>query len=662
MVIGTTTLDDASSARLTMVRSMLDSALLGLREIEDADLDVPSVERALGTALRHVYAAAAAVDYPSFCEASEQGVESVRSGLIGLMEVPSEDAHASSVAAMVAQSLGMLQQVRWQLIDAELPRNDGDEGYVFASVELPQLLTLRRDAVRPAIPLDERTASRFPSDPPVVVPAPMTLEQLLGAAAAHRDDLQKMADEPAEDEGESPPAPALPSSEELDEDEALRFGLPITDDQLVRLRARDFCDDLGIMGRQRRCTAPEPWASGRRAERRMLVKVDAIVACGVDAFEELVRRLDDAPIPDPETTYANLYFFGSIAGDDTFDQILRLIEITDLSDDDMREMVTDALVLAPHGRTDRHFSSWLDHPDDDRRLLSVEILRRRRVLSVEQFDAMGNDPDPRVLASLARSVPTLPQFVPGALGWFLNQKDPRIVGAALESTTRMCNPLAYERAVALVERHGGAYADAAMYVAITGGPEAAEVLRADLAVNALPITLRACGWFGDATFVPFLLGRLREGDEAQSFAALDALERLTGASIVDAGIVAEYRETEEPFVRHERREYMPPGILDGDADAWTAWWDAWGGRAEEGVRYRWGQRYVLGDNLHELRDFAFIQRDRPWAALEAEYRGRLPPLLDWTDLIVRQQRAVDEWTAMLGGRAERGGWARPHDR
>jgi len=390
----------------------------------------------------------------------------------------------------------------------------------------------------------------------------------------------------------------------------------------------------------------------------MLLKVDGLAACGGHVFHEVVRLLDDRPMPDPELTFGNLFFFGSVAGDDSFDQLLRLLRLSELDDREMRVMVTDALVLAPHPRIDEHLPAWLTDADPNRRLLAVDVLRRRRTLTVAQLDQVGNDPDTRVLASLARAIPTLvghPAI--GALGWFLDHHDEGVVREALGSAMRMCRPRGAERARRLTEERGGAWAEAALFTAISGGSDAYEVLMEAAAREGQPTAYRALGWFGDPRSVPFLLGRLRDGDDGQRATALDALERITGAGIVDAGIVPEYDRASEPF-RGEPREYEPPGLLDGDPDAWAAWWERWGRLAERKTRYRWGRPYSLAQNLHELRDEAFIYRDRPWAHYELAARGRVPLALDEQDLVVRQEQSLDAYGRAPGSDV-RGEWVEP---
>jgi hypothetical protein len=390
----------------------------------------------------------------------------------------------------------------------------------------------------------------------------------------------------------------------------------------------------------------------------MLTKVDAIVACGVDIFPELVRLLDDRPIPDPELAFANVFFFGCLAGDDAFDQVVRLVEVSELSDPEMLAMLTDALVLATHPRIDSVLPGWLGHPDPDRRALVVEVLRRRRTLSAAHIDRLAREDDPRVLASAVRSLPTLVGPRPaGLLGWSLSHASELVVRAALEAAMLIRSELGYHKAVEIVSTGRGDFAEAAMFVAIAGGPEARQVLEDEIASDGSPTALRALGWYGDVTFVPFLLGRLRHGDDGAKAAALDALERLTGASILDAKIVPEYRKKDRPFVR-ERRDYELPGILDGTPDAWEAWWKAHGRSADPKVRYRWGHAWSPRDNRWELEHGEFLQRDRPFAAMELAVRARAAVSLSWLALVRSQREAVSAlagtsgpmgWAAGLGG-------------
>ncbi|MCC6877019.1 MAG: hypothetical protein IT378_22125, partial [Sandaracinaceae bacterium] len=509
----------------------------------------------------------------------------------------------------------------------------------------PRLLDIARPVIQPAIPLDELppVIDVSSSEPPP--PPRLSLEELLALAAENQAKLEAFDAEPPP----PPPAPRPQAPPIVADDEALRerFGVTIDYPTLIAERARDAVTDLGMLGRMRRPMPEERWASGEVTEERMLTRVDALLACGSESWHDIVRLLDDRPLPDPELTFGIVFFLCSVAGDDTFDEAMRLVSLSDLADEEMRVMLADALVFAPHPRIDETLPRWLGDSSADRRALAAEVLRRRGTLLGPHLEQASRDSDPRVLASVAHALCAIERGrAAGTLGWLLAHEDERVARAALETSTRLRSPFGYERAVQLVQEDRGDFASASVIVAVSGDRDARRVLEDEVAGEGHPGVLRALGWYGDVGFVPFLLGRLRNGDEETMLAALDALERLTGASLTDADPEPTYSPEERPFVR-ERVDYEPGATLSMDADVWESWWRAHGRAADPKRRYRWGKPWALGDLVHELRHEQFPQRDRPYAALELGFRSHTQCTLDWTAWVQRQRKQVAEWTSRV---------------
>src|SRR6185369_3947663 len=201
-----------------------------------------------------------------------------------------------------------------------------------------------------------------PPEPVVVPPPPITslaaLEALRAAAQAR---LEAFDDPPPPPPAVAPAPPAPQPTRELDARAvAEQIGEPPLDEStLVFDRARNCLEELAGLGNMRRPMPGEPWAAPR-TERRLLARLDAIVACGEAVLPGLVKQLEGRPLPDPELTWALLFLFGSLAGDDAVDQVIRLVMSTDLEAPDMMLFVADALALAPSPALERPLRAWLD--------------------------------------------------------------------------------------------------------------------------------------------------------------------------------------------------------------------------------------------------------------------------------------------------------------
>ncbi|MBZ0117881.1 MAG: hypothetical protein K8H88_12840 [Sandaracinaceae bacterium] len=649
---------EGETARLSQVRFFLDEALVALRAIEDPAVPRESIEAALGAALQHAYGAdAERGDWGIVRQEVAQAMDRVRESLALVQSVPTGDAAAGLVTERAAQALGHLGQLGFSLEeDISLPRRGQRKPLLRATLVEPALLDPERAILRPAIPLDMLVEKIEP--PPVeVLPAPArTLDEVLALAEQARARLEEFEDKQKELPKESSPRVEPPRLVPEDEASRVLYGVAITEQELLAERARECLEDLSMLGRMRRPVADEAWTSGESSEARVLRKLDALAACGAEVWPSLIRALDDRPMPDPELTFGDVFFLCSIAGDDTFDEATRLARTADLAEPEMLAMLTDALVFARHPRIDSFMNRWLSDASADRRALAVEVLRRRGTLSRDGLNLAMRDSDTRVLASAARALTLHRDVALGSTGWFLAHPDEHVCAAAIQAALWLGLRAGLHRAEEIVREDLGDFAQAAMYVAISGNERVRTVLEEELATEGTVSSVRAMGWFGDTRWVPFLLGRLRNGADDLKVAALDALERLTGASLTEAVPEPEYRRAEEPFMR-PRRDYEPvPQLLD-DPDAWEQWWKRHGRSADPKKRYRWGHEWSAQDNLHELSHADMVTRDRPFAALELAARvgGHSAPL-DTDDWVARQRRHVRQWREAIGSRATAHGW------
>src|SRR5262249_55541308 len=137
------------------------------------------------------------------------------------------------------------------------------------------------------------------------------------------------------------------------------YGEAVPESELIFARARSCIEDLAMFGVMRRATLGEPWLSSQRVEKRLLRRVDALIACGAEAYPRLGAMLVERPMPDPDLTWAHLFYCGSIAGEDSLAELMRIAQSADLEEAELLVSVADALALAPHPGIERWMRGWL---------------------------------------------------------------------------------------------------------------------------------------------------------------------------------------------------------------------------------------------------------------------------------------------------------------
>jgi len=361
----------------------------------------------------------------------------------------------------------------------------------------------------------------------------------------------------------------------------------------------------------------------------------------VRLIPELVKLLDDRPVPDPELTWAALVLPGCLAGDDALHQVARTVRTAGLEEPDVFDAACDALTFVPHPGLVSLLRTWLAGQEPLLRLVAVRVLGRRGLLRGEEALAFALDADPRLALEGAHALPSVRgELDLNGTAQLLGSKQEEIVACAIETLWLRHPQAGLEHARTLVANGKESFANAALWLAIGGGTEARTDFEAALSRGgkASPVLLEAIGWYGDLRFVDSLLAQL----EAGQVAAVGALQRLTGASLTDDAPAPQYEKGQEPFLRG----FSPPPDeleLTVDPEIWAAWWHKHQGRATLTKRYRWGHLWSTQDNLWELELAPASPRERRLAFHELVARTGATYPFDPRDFVVRQQAALAQW-------------------
>ncbi len=522
-----------------------------------------------------------------------------------------------------------------------------------ATIGEPALLDLARGPLPLTVPLlpapapPARQAPPLPGEPtsapPLVAPPPLSLAELQAGLAQATRAAEAPEEEPPREAARDAEPPPSRSDAEL---ERAYFGEAVPEEEVVFDRARAALEDLALLGAMRRPLEDQGWAGRAEAERRLLARVDAIAACGGVVLPRLVKLIEDRPVPDPELTWALVFLFGSLAGEDALDQAMLLARAAPATAPEVLAAAADALALAPHPGVDGVVRPWLGDSSPELRAAGARILGRRGSLSTGEALDASRDADARVAAAGAAALASSAGPVqPAALWELAHHADESVARAAMEAAFVRRSDVGLRRACKLVEQGQPEFSGAALLVALGSGPEGRDILEGAAAAGS-PAVLEALGWYGHPASVDLLLARLERGGAP---AAVAALQRITGASLTDADPDPEYPPDALPFTR-------PGGavpradVLSADPALWRGWWERHGKRARPDLRHRFGHPWSPRDGLSEMEDRSSIRRDRRAAFLELCARSGGVAPFDVEAFVARQRRQLAAWAEVVAAR------------
>ncbi|HET6984714.1 MAG TPA: hypothetical protein VFI53_21400, partial [Myxococcaceae bacterium] len=583
------------TSEVVRIRGALDAALLELRAVKDPAVPLADAEAPLARSVALLYQALASThDAAAFRRAVADAAQKAEEALAPLQRSGSKDpAVVRSTASLTDAVQSLARPVSIPVgVGLDLPGRKTPPGPVPALLDEPRLLELQRPVLEPAVPLAPPEGLPAVDEVDPDEPAPggrPTLQALLAEASAAAG-----AEEPSTSPETPAPEPTLPLASPAALEKEL-LGEALTEDRLLFERARHFFEDLGVMSLMRRPVDGAHWRTPASVERRLLARVDAIVACGTPMFPRLVHLLADSPIPDAELTWAAVFLHGMVNGDDMFDEVLRLVRVTDLQDEASFDSVADALRFLPHPRTVPTLEGWLDEEPPLRRL-ALRALAARGTLRVSEATAAIADERPELRREGARTLPLATGALdPGVLAQLLRHPEAEVVEGALQAGLQRGQPVARATALRLVQDGRGDFARAALYAALSASEESRAVFARAWTGPMSPLLVEALGWLGDLAAVEPLLARL----EAKEVAAAGALQRLLGASLTETDPAPEEPPDQPPF-REAWRPPRPFDVLTARVEPWRTWWKAHAPPPPWRPRFRWGRLHSSEALLWEI--------------------------------------------------------------
>jgi hypothetical protein len=575
---------------------------------------------------------------------------------------------------------GLLARAEKRLV--ALPANGKQEAPdLLASRDTLRLHVLDRPSIAPHFRVQAPEPQEVTQQPLPALSKPKTFEELDAAI----EELKRRAQSSKKEIGERvaaklpQDAPALPKkppppgfTKEIPEAQS--------EADFVRARARDYFEEISMIGSQRAPMLGDPWRTAITLERRMLNAIDALAAMGHTALASLEPLVLDSPAKDPSRAFGIGAALGCFAGRDALASAERVAWTLRQNDPEGLTQLGEALKIVPHGSLLLAMRTLLADRDPAMRALAIDVLAYRGMASPED---------------LARAAMDAPPVAAKALPWAAIQKSP-IVNDGVAQALASGDPAAVRGAWLAMAYAGhpqtssvlgaallGEDAEiAALLLALAGDQhDAGTLLQAALAKPARPL-ITAVGWAGACDAVGPLMGFLEHADVTVKLAAAYALERITGAGLWESTEVpAEEIVVPEPPdpdigepkpIKLARLVSDPrdlpaepaPDIVEQpttDVGRWRAFWVEKGNLFKSGMRYRRGHAYTPLVSLADLDSGPCTPGERRSLQRELVMRTGQHVRLDPIDFVVTQEEALREWLPVAQRVSTKPGhWTRPY--
>jgi len=530
-------------------------------------------------------------------------------------------------------------------------------GELRASLREPRVHRLVRPNLVAKIRVAKAVAPEVQSPPPEIA-TPTTFEELTSAVEGLRQRSAARARPPAsETEANAPLAEAPPTAELGPSLFAGNAEKAWSRQRFSEERALGAFEEVMLSWIQRLPIAGERWQSAIFIEQRLLAGVDALAALGPSALAHLDALTLGNPTRTPAHLAALTMALGCVEGRDTLALAERLLHEQESVSPEWAEAFSAALALVPHPDAARLAFRYACSPHVAHRALGVRALVRRGLFDRELLGKAALD-EPLV------AVEALPAFAQittrdearSVLDHAIERSEQELAlrSATLRAVSANCHAAA--EALLLHDFQSKDNAEAGILLALNSGRGGANKILEWVRPRPTAAGATALGWTGLVEAVPVLIGALNSPDEPVQAASAEALERITGARLLEEVEIEPERimdpdvpdpvPDEQPSLaqtvsapRDQPQAGSPDRIerITRNPQRWLAWWSENGANFERGLRYRRGYAWSPHIVWTELGRALATPADRRLLKHELTLKTGALLLCDPNDFVAHQE-------------------------
>ncbi|MCC7540284.1 MAG: hypothetical protein IT379_28960 [Deltaproteobacteria bacterium] len=409
---------------------------------------------------------------------------------------------------------------------------------------------------------------------------------------------------------------------------------------LADTMARDALRELAQLRERRRPGPLEHWRSREEAERRLSERIDLVAALGPIVLADFERTLAGW---EPGIAFALAVGLGCTDDADAVHRAAQMLRRGQASDPSIAAAIEEGLLLASSPLVREAMAALLPSPDARVTASAARVLLARDELLLEEARGLIARVEPELVALGVRGFDgERDSDALNTLRGLLAHEDDGVLDAVLGALAMAGDTVWLDRARELCGQGRGDVGRASMWLAIAGSSEELEGLVKAAATSATPIELDSLGIFGHPQAVPFLLGLLDAHEPRVAEAAALALERITGAGLVETDSVEVDVGLDAPDVNGDFDLPLRP---TRDAERWRTWWTSRRADFDPTVRWRYGRPFTPAICLEELAERNCPPPDRLRAHYELRIASGLRVPFDTGWLLERQQSVFEQWRA-----------------